>query len=100
MPVFIGAVFWWIAVAYFKPPYASVLNNAVALLAGIYLTEKIIVWLRTWGAFIERRLIEIESRLTNERPEFYAGERPNAYDANPLFERTGREPKHSLQEKP
>ena len=87
LPGLIGCGIAWFSVEFFHAPYAPLLNRLIAFGAGIYITGRIIVWLRLWGAFIERRLIDIESRLTNENPEYYGGELICTYDTNPIFER-------------
>jgi hypothetical protein len=60
------------------------LVGAVSLVGVMIL---LIVWLRTWGAYIERRLSEIEARLVNERPIYYTSADIASFDENPLYTR-------------
>jgi hypothetical protein len=62
----------------------------VAFVAGAYLAGTVIVWLRRWGAYIERRLTEIEARLVNSRPAYYIGGDLESIEPNPLFEKLDR----------
>jgi len=81
--LFIVVLGWW-AVDSFKPPAANLLKPAIVFCGAIYVVGKVITWLRLWGAYIERRLSEIEALLTDERPCYYSEPSPQ-FDENPLF---------------
>jgi hypothetical protein len=59
------------------------------------------IWLRVWGAYVERRLTEIEARVLNTNPEYYTGDDLNLFDRSPLFERLKRieEEVHALRQR-
>jgi hypothetical protein len=77
----------WFAVDFFRPPFLGVIRFGVAFCCGIYLTGKIITWLRLWAAYIERRLLEIEARVLNEYPGYYQEGDQHSFDENPLFQK-------------
>lgn len=53
----------------------------------LWLMLTLVRWLRLWGAYVERRLIEIEALIGNVTPFYYArGDLVN-YDENPLYEK-------------
>jgi hypothetical protein len=59
----------------------------IAFAAGVYLTSSVMIWLRRWGAYIERRLTDIEARVLNTNPCYYTSGDLETFDRNPLFER-------------
>jgi len=56
-------------------------------LAIVHIVGKVIVWLRLWGAYIERRLTEIVALVRNESPEYYRSGDLVDFEGNPLFAR-------------
>lgn len=77
---------WW-AVDRFELWHAGMLKYAIAFCGGMYLTGRVIVWLRLWGSYIERRLIEIEALIGNERPSYFDSGDIISFDDNPLYAR-------------
>jgi hypothetical protein len=69
--------------------WASTVKFGIAFVSGMYLTSRLVVWLRLWGAFIERRLTEIESRVLNRSPDYYTNAEWS-FESSPLFERLSR----------
>jgi hypothetical protein len=67
--------------------WASGVKFGIAFAAGVYLTSLLIIWLRVWGAYIERRLTELEARVLNTSPEYYTSGDLESFDRSPLFER-------------
>jgi hypothetical protein len=90
-PFFVFPAIWLVADWWH---WASSVKFEIAFAAGVYLTSLIIIWLRIWGAYIERRLTEIEARVVDSRPYYYGSSDPSSdmedFDRNPLFERLDR----------
>ena len=88
LPTLVVAAGAFCAVDYLRLPWSGPLKFGIGLLVGIFLTGRVILWLRVWGAYIERRLTEIEALVSNERPEYYTHSSNLAsFDDNPLFAR-------------
>ena len=51
--------------------------------AGAYLTAMIILWLRVWGSYIERRLDEIEARIESAEEKILTDDRNNLIELLP-----------------
>ena len=86
-PVITLAVAAWVAVNYFHLEPADTWKFAIALLAIVQIVSKVIVWLRLWGAYVERRMTEIEALLINESPMYYKTDDVIDFARNPLFAR-------------
>jgi hypothetical protein len=81
--LFVGAFLWEVSDQFH---WAAWWKFALVFGAGIYLTSKVITWLRLGGSYIERRLTEIEARIVNTKP-YYGGGDLESFDCNPLFDR-------------
>jgi len=81
-----SALAWWL-VDYFNPPFSSTLRFVIVFLSAIYLLGRIVVWLRLWGAYLERELIDIKALLANERPAYYTSGDIASFEPNALFGR-------------
>lgn len=53
----------------------------------VYLSGPIIVWLRLWGAYVERRLEEIEARIQGDNPIYYCDDSTSRLLYNGLHKR-------------
>lgn len=82
--VILSATLWALA-GYFGLP--SIARYLIAGFTLAYLLGRIIVWLRLWGAYVERQLIDIQALLGNERPVYYQRGDLVAFDPNPLYAR-------------
>jgi hypothetical protein len=80
----LGTLLWQLATIFALGPWAKF---SICFLAGVYLTSTIIIWLRIWGAYIERRLTEIEARIVNTHPFYYQSGDIESFERNPLFDR-------------
>jgi hypothetical protein len=78
--VAIGFLCFW------KNPISYFLIAAVAMFYIAFVASRIIIWLRLWGAYIERRIEEIEAKLDGREPEFYCSRSPAA-EQNGLHKR-------------
>jgi hypothetical protein len=86
IPVVVLAAVAFAAVDYLRLPRPAVMKFSIGLLVGVFLAGKVIIWLRLWGAYIERRLTDMEAFLTNERPVYYTtASNLVSFDDNPLF---------------
>lgn len=69
--------------------YTGIMNRTIQfgflLCALLAVGGAITVWLRLWGAFIERRLIEIEAIVAGIEPTYYRDGDQVQYDRNPLY---------------
>jgi hypothetical protein len=81
----------WACVEYFKeyfnPSFASIIKFSIAFLCAVYLLGRVIVWLRLWGAYIERQLIDIRALISNELPSYYQSGDAALFEPNVLFEK-------------
>ena len=77
----------WYAVDWLDLPQRDLWHFAVALVAVVYLLGRVIVWLRLEGAYLERRLSEIEALVSGTKPSYYTRGDGADFDRNPLFER-------------
>lgn len=87
LPAVVVAVAAWKGVSYFDLSSPDTWRFAIALLAIVQIAGGLIVWLRLWGAYIERRLTEVEALLSNEMPEYYASGDLIDFERNPLYAR-------------
>lgn len=75
----------WAGVDYLGLASADMWKFAIALLAVVHITGRVIVWLRLWGSFAERRLTEIEALVGNGSPADYTSGDLVDFERNPLF---------------
>jgi hypothetical protein len=80
------ALAWWL-VEYFNPPFAGTVKAIIAYLCAVHLLGRIIVWLRTWGAYVERQLIDVKALISDTLPSYYSNEDIGALETNVLFKR-------------
>ena len=83
----VAACIVWGVVEYFRPPGTGLWKFAVAFLSGTYIAGRMLIWLRLWGAYIERRLTDIEALIGNVRPIYYNTGDLLSFDRNPLYQR-------------
>ncbi|MGA3131527.1 MAG: hypothetical protein ABSD59_12045 [Terracidiphilus sp.] len=56
----------------------------------VYLLGRILVWLRLWGAYVERRLEDVEARIQGDDPIYYCDDSTSRLLRNGLHERLER----------
>ena len=88
--VLIPIVILFAVVCYFKVPGLLFWGFTFAVIALARCSATLVIWLRLEGAFIERRLEEIEARLQGDYPTYYTRESPYRLEHNGLHEQLGR----------
>ena len=88
--VLIPIVTLFAVLCYFKVPGLLFWGFTLAVFALVWCSAMLVVWLRLEGAFIERRLEEIEARLQGDYPTYYTKEDPYRLEHNGLHEQLGR----------
>ncbi len=88
--VLIPIVILFPVLCYFKVPWLLFWGFTLAVIALARCSATLIVWLRLEGAFIERRLEEIEARVQGDYPTYYSRETPDRLKHNGLHEQLGR----------
>jgi hypothetical protein len=81
------AVSIWQLLNYLKLSDMSGWRFALFYSCAAYIARTVIVWLRLWGSYIERRLEEMEARINGDWPSCYAKEAPDRVFRNGLHER-------------
>jgi hypothetical protein len=76
----------WKGVDSFGLASPDVWRFAIALLTVAYIVGRLILWLRTEGSYLERRLAEVEALIANETPQYYTSGGLVDYERNPLYE--------------
>jgi hypothetical protein len=87
--VLIPIVILFAVLCYFKVPGLLFWCFTLAVIALARCSATLIIWLRLEGAFIERRLEEIEARLQGDYPTYYTKESPDRLERNGLHEKLG-----------
>lgn len=86
----IAALTVWQALNHFSVKPLSPWRFLVVSALAVYLLGVILFWLRIWGAYIERRLEEIEARIQGDEPSYYQVESTTRLLRNGLHDRLGR----------
>jgi hypothetical protein len=81
-----AAITWWL-VDVWSPSFSGVLKFLIAFWSAAYLLGRVIMWLRLWGAYIERQLIDIQALLSNVQPSYYQSGDIASFEPNALFEK-------------
>ena len=87
LPGLAGILLLWKLLDYFAVSDKSAWRVLVLYAGAAYLAGTLIAWLRIWGAYIERRLEEIEARVNGDYPSYYTNESPDRILRNGLHER-------------
>ena len=80
----------WSGLNYLSISLLSPWRFLIASVLVAYLLGRIIVWLRLWGAFIERRLEESEARIQGDDPCYYQVDSTDRSLRNGLHDRLER----------
>jgi hypothetical protein len=86
----IPIVILFAVLCYFEVPGLLFWGFTLAVIALVWCSAMLVIWLRLEGAFIERRLEEIEARLQGDYPTYYTRESPDRLEHNGLHEQLGR----------